>query len=210
MNLLKELTQFFTPVPGHPIPSTAPVVNHTLPSISLSEEGSESAEEEKKLNNVLSHPKSNSPISTTFKWSESKMKKEDDLKKLEPLSGGLSDGKSAGPPISSILRTESPSPYRLHQHGTEKSRSVDRRTVFENDPDYIELLTNCNIKDYYGDMSEITHGLPRVHRVPQSNGNLDWSRRRLYTLPSTGSQWNGSPRMTKLSHSKKIAQLHER
>ncbi len=205
MNLLKELSRFFTPVSGPPGPSTAPV----LPNISLPEVSSESAEmmtieEEGKLNNELSHPSGNSPISTTFKFSENKSQNKSDLKKQEPVNGRLSGAKMAGPPISSILRTESPSPYRLHQCGAEKPRHVDSRTVFENDPDYIELLANCNIKDYYGDMSEKTQG---VHRVPQSNGTLgvDYSRRRFHTLPATGSQWNGSPRMTKLALSKKTA-----
>jgi hypothetical protein len=213
MNLLKELSQFFTPVSDPPVPSTAPV----LPSVSLPEVSSESAEtmtieEDGKLHNELSHPKGESPISTTFKFSENKSQNESDLKKQEPVNGRLSDAKTAGPPISSILRTESPSPYRLHQYGAEKPRHVDSRTVFENDPDYIELLANCNIKDYYGDMSKKTQGLPRVHRVPQSNGTLgvDYSRRRFHTLPATGSQWNGSPRMTKLAQSKKTARLRER
>lgn len=167
---------------------------------------------EKKLNDEFSHPKTNVLISTSVNWSENKIHKENDAKNQEPVSGELSDAKPAGPPVSSILRTESPSPYRLHQYGTEKPRNVDHRLTFENDPDYIELLANCNIKDYYGDMSEKTQSLPRVHRVPQSNGTLgaEYSKRRLHTLPATGSQWSGSPRMIKLSQSKKTTQLRER
>ena len=207
MDLLKELTRFFSAVSGPPGPSTAPI----LPSISLPEENLE----EGKLNDEVAHPNSKSPISTTFKFSESKSQKESDLKKSEPVNGRQSDAKSAaGPPISSVLRSELPSSYRLHQYGAEKpTRHADQRTVFENDPDYIELLAKCNIKDYYGDVSNKTQGLPRVHRVPQSNDTfgVEYPRRRLHTLPATGSQLNDSSRiMAKLSQSKKIARLHER
>ena len=203
MDLLKELTRFFSPVSGPPGLSTAPI----LPSISLPEENLE----DRKLNDEVAHPNSKSPVS---KFDESKSQKESDLKKPEPVNGRQSDAKSAaGPPISSILRSESPSPYRLHQYSAEKpTRHADQRTVFENDPDYIELLAKCNIKDYYGDVSNKTQGLPRVHRVPQSNDifGMEYPRRRLHTLPATGSQLNDSPRMAKLSQSKKIARLHER
>ena len=165
--------------------------------------------EEKKLNNEF---KTSAPISTTVNWSENKIQKENDAKNQGPIIGELNDAKPAGPPVSSILRTESPSPYRLHQYGTEKPRNVDLRTTFENDPDYIELLAKCNIKDYYGDVSEKAQSFPRVHRVQQSNGTLgaEYSRRKLHTLPATGSQWSGSPRTTKLSQSKKTTQLRER
>ena len=212
MTLLKELTRFFTPVPGLPAPSTAPVVTQTLPSIFRPEKGSELAQtitEEKEFNDELTPSKSDAPISTSVKWSENKIQKEDDTKKQEPVSGGLSDTKSVGPPLSTILRTESPSPYRLHQYGTEKPRNIDNKAMFENDPDYIELLAKCNIKDYYGDISEKTHSL---HRVPQRNSTLEveYSRRRLHTLPATGSQWNSSPKMAKIFQSRKTAQLHER
>ena len=210
MDLLKELTRFFTPAKDYSGPSTAPAVSHTLPSISLPEEGSESAHVT--AEGDISHLKTNSPVPTTIKWSENKIQKEDNLKRQEPVSGGLSDAKSAGPPISSILRTESPSPYRLHQYGTEKPRHIDHQAMFENDPDYIELLAKYNVKDYYGDVSKMMQSLPRVHRVPQSNGTLgaEYPRRRLHTLPVTGSQWNGSPGTTKLPHSKTTAKLRER
>lgn len=213
MDLLKELTRFFSPVSGPPGPFTAPI----LPSIPLTEEKSAQVmrvEEEGKFNDELAHLKNNSPISTTFKFIENKSQTESDLKKPEPVNGRQSDTKpAAGPPISSILRSESPSPYRLHQYGAEKPRNIiDQRIVFENDPDYIELLVKCNIKDYYGNMSDKTQGLPRVHRVPQSNDTfgVEYPRRRSQTFPATGSQWNSSPRMTKLSQSKKTARLHER
>ena len=210
MTLLKELTRFFTPVPGPPTPSTAPVVIQTLPSISGPEKRSESAQtmkEEKEFNNELKSSAVNIPISTSIKWSEYKVQGGDDTKKQEPVIGGLNDTKSAGPPVSSILRTESPSPYRLHQYGTEKLR--DHQTTFENDPDYIELLAKYNIKDDYGDTSEKTYSL---HRVPQRNGTLgmEYSRRRLHTLPATSSHWNSSPKMAKLSRSRKTAKLCER
>ena len=217
MSLLREMTRFFTPVPDLPAPSTAPPVSQTLPSISqtAAEKESESlqmATEEKKFNsrNKLTPPKSNAPISSSVNWSENKIQEKHDTKKEEPvISNGQGDAKLVtGPPISTILRTESPSPFRLQQYGTETSR---HRATFENDPDYIELLANCNIKDYYGDTSEKIQG-SRVHIVPHKNGTLgmEYSRRRLHTLPAAGLQWNSSPRMTKLSHSRKAAQLRER
>ena len=220
MTLLRELTRLFTPVPAHPAPSTAPMtVSETLPHIinTQTEEESEvsslRARDEhgacsKRLN---THPPvSISPISATVNWNEEKVNEKGGAERRSvPVSGVVT---AVDPPVSKILETESLSPFRLHQYSTEKtskSKEVPLLATAENDPDYIETLAKCNMKDYYGNM-EKTYS-PRVHQVRQRNGDdsgAEYSRKRMHTLPMTNSQWSSSPRMAmllQLSQTKKAA-----
>ena len=209
MALARELTRFFAPTPSYSLPTltTGSVVIRTLPSSLRAERGSESTEQimEKTFDaqKFNDKPMSNaSPKSIAVKFGGKKFEHNCDKRKQNSEGGVVVDDKLACPPVSSILRTDSPSPFRLYQYGAGKSNE-----------DYTELLSRCNIKDCYGYNSEMTeYPIAGVHRVQQMTDGTSGVEHckykgRPHTLPKTGShvQCIGSRRTTKMSYSRQAS-----
>ena len=217
MSLLTELTRVFDPVVpvGFSAPPTAaqmPARQQPLPSIrkpsdeaAATVQVTRQAMEEQNVRENDNPERHNALISATLKLSG-----EDKIQGME----GTPKQQSHNPPVGSSASTallgncESLSPYRLHRYGTQEG---SQQATTDCDPDYLEIFSKCNIKDYY---SLLENGSShRVHRIPPKNGISGVARKRSHTLPLANAQWSSSPRMTavlQLSQSKKAAQLSGR
>ena len=216
MTLLTELTRMFSPAPaGLPAAATAPanmqLRQQTLPSIVQGEKESftlptRAVEEDRLSSEETNIPTGDATIETTLKQNEDNLNEKGDAPKVSCY-----DQSVVGPSASTaLLGTESLSPYRLHRYGR---KEVSHQTMTENDPDYLEIFSKCNIKDYYGALEN--RSSIRVPQVPQKDGTLGamYSRKRSHTLPFAKTLWSSSPKMTtvfQLSQSKKASHLSER
>lgn len=208
MMLRTELTRLFAPVQELHAPSTAPPLSMSKQALPYLSEptGAQSGvlqtvpavlmEEHKNSDRA----ESNAPVTTSM---NNAFQEKEGTEKQNNI-----DVSTVGQSVSTVLLgVDSLPPYRLHQYGMETLKQID---YVDNDPDYVEMFTKYNIKDYYGTLES-----SRVYRVPHQTSILENKgvRKRSHTLPLANSHWSSSPRMTallQLSQSKKAAHVSQR